>query len=131
MKNAYELTPEQRNRVFRIFLAGLLLAFFVLGFKIMALAGKEVGSESSQWESVILARVVLAKALMAIPVAVLGILGVIQGFLFLDHSGLAPRFLHFGPDDDSAMRAAKVRNAGLAIAALVVGLFTFLSGILK
>jgi len=131
MKNAYERDPATRKLIFHTLLIVLVLALVEVLLRMHVQAGTPAEADSPKWEAVLLARVAFAKLIVAVPAVVLAILGAFGAFIFIDHSGLGPRLLHPADSDDSAMQAAKKRNSGLIFAMLLLGMMTFLAGILR
>ena len=131
MQNGYNLTKDQLKLAWRIISAAVAVGLVVLFFMLKALAGGEVSPDSAAWESIMSARLVLFRLAVAIPVAVAIVWIAACLFRSLDKSPLGARLFHWSHLDDARVKAEKTANAGLALAAILLGLFLVLAGVLR
>lgn len=131
MRNAYNMTPSERSKAFRIVLICLGIGLVLMGFMLFDFSGRNVTAESAGWESVMAARLILFRLAVAIPAAAGAVLSAVYLFGMLDRSSLGKRLFHWAPEESAHVMAAKTNSAGLVIAALVLGLLTLLAGALR
>lgn len=131
MRNGYNLTKTEQAKAWKVLLWIFGVLLVIGGLALNNWGGRQVSAESASWETVIAARLVLFKVLVAVPAAMASLLGAWFLFGALDRSSLGARLFHWGAEEPPHVKAAKTKNAGLTLAALILGLLTLLAGALR
>lgn len=130
--NAFDLTPEQRQRSVRIaaWVGGLLV--LVVLFAAGRTAGQVVPAEHPIWEAVLQTRLALVRLVMALPLPLIGTVAGVVIYQVFENSELGKRLVVPAGTDDAHVEAQKVRNGGAILAALVGAcILGFMLGVLR
>lgn len=128
----YNLTPDQRRRTVRYATATAAALLAVLLFAAGKAAAQSVPADHPVWEAVLQARLALVRLALAVPIVIVALACGLTIYQVMENSELGKRLWQWHESDDAYTQAAKTRNGGMVLAAILGScILAFLLGILR
>lgn len=121
-----KIDPQRRAQINKILIwaSGVIIALFI---GLVAYASHiPTASESPFWQAVISARLTAVRLVAAVPVILLGFGASLFLFNVVENSRLGKQFLEPQDGDSEEMKARKISNSGILIAALCAAILNSL-----
>lgn len=130
-QNGYNFTKEQLQIAARAVLALVVILVVLAAAVLYSLSRAVVPAEAPNWEAVLAARLIFFRALVAPALAAGAVLMAFVLFYAVDKTPLGRRLFHWEDSDPIELKSVFVRQAGMTLAALLLGTFILASAVLR